>query len=102
MAAQRTATFPPVTRQETTLDLSRMYAVSQPDKPAVIDDRGQGDVRTLSFAALDDQATRLAGVLAGRGVAAGDKVAWCGQNSLGIVLFLTAARQLGVTAVPVH
>jgi len=79
-----------------------MYAQSQPDKPAVVDDRGQGDVRTLSFAEIDDQATRLAGVLAGRGVGPGDKVAWCGQNSLGIVLFLTAARKLGITGVPVN
>ena len=78
-----------------------MYAQSQPDKPAIIDDRG-GDIRRLTFAELDDQATRLANVLGARGIVTGDKVAWCGQNSLGVVLFLSAARKLGITAVPVN
>ena len=30
------------------------------------------------------------------------KVVWCGQNSLGLVVMINAARKLGVTAVPLN
>ena len=44
----------------------------------------------------------MANVLVDHGVGAGDKVAWCGQNSLGVVVLLCAAQRLGATAVPVN
>ena len=41
-------------------------------------------------------------MLRGHGVGPGVKVVWCGQNSLGIVTLVVAARKLGVTAVPLN
>jgi acyl-CoA synthetase (AMP-forming)/AMP-acid ligase II len=41
-------------------------------------------------------------VLRARGVAPGDKVVWCGMNSIGIVSIMHAARKIGATAVPLN
>ena len=84
-------------------DFLTAYALTQPDKPAVIDDRPDGTVRTLTFAELNQQANRLANVLLAIGARPGDtKVVWCGQNSPGLVVMVNAARKLGVTAVPLN
>jgi acyl-CoA synthetase (AMP-forming)/AMP-acid ligase II len=68
----------------------------------VVDDRRGVDVRTLTYAELEDESNRLANVLVGLGVRANTKVVWCGQNSTGIVLMVNAARKLGATAVPLN
>src|SRR5689334_668665 len=66
-------------------DFLTLYAAAQPDKPAVIDDRPDGTVTTLSYAELEDRANRLANVLLALGVRPGSgKVVWCGQNSPGL------------------
>jgi fatty-acyl-CoA synthase/long-chain acyl-CoA synthetase len=78
------------------------YAETQPTKPAVIDDRGHGEVRTLDFAGLNAAANRLAHVFLDKGAGAGRKVVWCGQNSIGIVTAINACRKIGVTAVPLN
>jgi acyl-CoA synthetase (AMP-forming)/AMP-acid ligase II len=78
------------------------YAETQPDKPAVIDDRGHGDVRSLDFRALNEAANRLAHVFLAKGAGEGRKVVWCGQNSIGIVTAINACRKIGVTAVPLN
>jgi acyl-CoA synthetase (AMP-forming)/AMP-acid ligase II len=83
-------------------DLLTAYAASQPDKPAVIDDRGSGAVRSLTYAELERRANQLAHVLLDHGVQAGDKALWCGQNSVGVVEFINAARKVGATAVPLN
>ncbi|MGA1362923.1 MAG: AMP-binding protein, partial [Ilumatobacteraceae bacterium] len=84
-------------------DILTMHAGAQPDKPAVIDDRPGREPIVLSFAALNERANRLANVLSAMGVAAPhSKVVWCGQNSVGIVTMVNAARKLGVTAVPLN
>ena len=44
-------------------DFLTVYAQVQPDKPAVIDDRPNGQVTTLTYAQLNEQANRLANVL---------------------------------------
>lgn len=42
-------------------------------------------------------------MLLGLGVRPGEsKVVWCGQNSIGLVVMINAARKLGVTAVPLN
>src|SRR6476661_7636447 len=80
-------------------DFLTLYAQIQPDKAAVIDDRPDGTVTALTFAELNAQANRLANVLLDLGVRPGEtKVVWCGQNSIGIVTMVNAARKLGVTA----
>jgi acyl-CoA synthetase (AMP-forming)/AMP-acid ligase II len=84
-------------------DFLTLYAAAQPDKPAVIDDRPDGTVTTISYAELEDQANRLANVLLALGAKAGEtKVVWCGQNSPGLVHMINAARKLGITAVPLN
>ncbi len=84
-------------------DFLTVYAQIQPDKAAVIDDRAGGQVTTLTYAELNEQANRLANVLVSFGAQPPEtKVVWCGQNSIGLVTMINAARKLGVTAVPLN
>jgi len=83
-------------------DLLTVHAANHPDEPAVIDDRGGGDVRRRTYAELEARSNQLAHVLLEHGVRAGDKVVWCGQNSIGIVEMVNASRKLGSTAVPLN
>ncbi|MFM7537519.1 MAG: class I adenylate-forming enzyme family protein [Acidimicrobiales bacterium] len=78
------------------------YAQTQPDKPAVIDDRGHGEVRSFTFRELNEAANRLAHVFLDKGAGEGRTVVWCGQNSIGIVTAINACRKIGVTAVPLN
>ena len=55
--------------------------------------------RTPSSSAVTNQ---LAHVLRDHGVGPGVKVVWCGQNSMGVVDLVVAARKLGATAVPLN
>jgi fatty-acyl-CoA synthase/long-chain acyl-CoA synthetase len=82
-------------------DLLSIYAESQPDKPAVVDDRG-GDVVRWTYAELEAEANRLANALMSLGVAPGEKVVWCGPNSRQVVAFINAARKAGTVAVPLN
>src|ERR1700712_5608370 len=84
-------------------DFLSVYAASQGDKPAIIDDRTDGTVTTMTFAEIDEQSNRLANLLLTLGVKPGEsKVVWCGQNSPGLVVMISAARKLGITAVPLN
>lgn len=84
-------------------DFLTAYASSQPDKLAVVDDQPNGQVRTLTWSQLNDATNRLANVLISVGLnEPGQKVVWCGPNSVGVVLIFNAARKLGVTAVPLN
>ena len=84
-------------------DFLSAYAIAQPDKAAVIDDRPDGTITTLTFGELNEQANRLGNVLLDLGARPGEtKVVWCGQNSPGLVVVINAARKLGVTAVPLN
>ena len=83
-------------------DLLTAHAANQGDKVAVVDDRGDGDVRALTYAELEARANQLAHVVSERGVRPGGKVVWCGQNSVGIVEMVNAARKIGSTAVPLN
>lgn len=83
-------------------DLLTAHALNLPDKVAVVDDRRSVDVRTLTYAELENRANQLARVISEHGVHAGSKVVWCGQNSVGIVEMVNAARKVGATAVPLN
>ncbi len=83
-------------------DVLTLHAQGQPDKLAVIDDRTGGDVRTLTYAELEDRANQLVNVLVGLGIEPGAKIVWCGQNSTGLVEVINAARKIGATAVPLN
>jgi len=84
------------------LDVLAHHARKTPEKPAVIDDRPGQPVAQLSFRELNAHVNRLGHVLLARGVRPGDKLVWCGMNSIGIVSIMHAARKIGATAVPLN
>jgi long-chain acyl-CoA synthetase len=84
------------------MDFLSTYAQLHPDKVALVDDRAGHEVRRFTFAEFEDQSNRLAHVLADRRLGPGAKVAWCGQNSQGVVTLVHAARKIGATAVPLN
>ncbi len=83
-------------------DVLTLHAANLGDKLAVVDDRPNGDVRTLTWAELERASNQLAHVLVDHGVALGDRIVWCGQNSGGVVTIINAARKVGSTAVPLN
>jgi fatty-acyl-CoA synthase/long-chain acyl-CoA synthetase len=83
-------------------DLLTLYASSQPDKPAVIDDRPGEGVVTWTYAKLEAEANRLANALASLGVGPGQKVIWCGPNAPQVVAVMNATRKIGAVAVPLN
>ena len=82
-------------------DLLTAHATANPDRTAVIDDRGT-EVRTCTWAELEARANQLARVLLDHGVRPTDKVVWCGQNSTGVIEMVNATRKVGATAVPLN
>jgi acyl-CoA synthetase (AMP-forming)/AMP-acid ligase II len=83
-------------------DLLSIYAGSQPDKLAVVEDRGGGDVVRWTYAELEAEANRLSNALISLGVTPGEKVVWCGPNSRHVVAFINAARKAGAVSVPLN
>lgn len=79
-----------------------MYAGLQPDKAAIVEHPPGAEATILTFAAAESAANRLGHGLAALGVGAGESLAWCGPNSIGVVLLIHAARKIGATAVPVN
>jgi fatty-acyl-CoA synthase/long-chain acyl-CoA synthetase len=84
------------------MDLLGGHAVSQPHKPAVVDDRPGREPVVWTFADLDTKANQLANLLRSMGVKAGTKVVWCGQNSAGVIAAINAIRRLGAVGVPLN
>jgi acyl-CoA synthetase (AMP-forming)/AMP-acid ligase II len=76
-------------------DTLAVWAAQGPGAVAVIE---AGEITTR--ADLNAQVNRMVGGLAALGVAAGDRVAWCGANSTQVVVAMHACRKLGVVAVP--
>jgi acyl-CoA synthetase (AMP-forming)/AMP-acid ligase II len=83
-------------------DLLSIYAETQPDKLAVVDDRGGGDVVRWTYAGLDAEANRLGHALVSLGATPGGKIVWCGPNSRHVVAVVNAARKVGAVAVPLN
>ncbi len=83
-------------------DLLSLYASTQPDKPAVIDDRADAGITTWTYAELEAEANRLANALVSLGVERGHKVIWCGPNSPQVVAVMGATRKIGAVAVPLN
>ena len=84
------------------VDVLSHHASQTPEKIAVIDDRPGRPVVQLSFRELNARVNRLGNALRARGVRPGDKLVWCGMNSIGIVSIMHAARKIGATAVPLN
>jgi long-chain acyl-CoA synthetase len=78
-------------------DVLADHARSRPQVTAVVD----GDVR-LTYPELDSRVTRLADALAGRGVSAGDRVLWLGQNAHAVLELLLACSRLGAIFCPAN
>ncbi len=73
-----------------------VHAAATPDKAAIID----GDT-VISWAEMNALVNRLAHGLRALGIEAGERAAWCGPNSTSVLVFLHAARKIGLVAVPV-
>src|SRR5215469_13382578 len=83
-------------------DILTSYAESQPDKPAVIDDRGSGEPVRWTYRELEERSNRLANALVSLGVGPGEKVIWCGPNSPQLVAAIGATRKIGAVSVPLN
>src|SRR6266581_6185270 len=83
-------------------DLLTLYASTQPDKPAVIDDKASAGIVSWTYAQLEGEANRLANALASLGIGRGEKIIWCGPNSPQVVAVVNATRKLGAVAVPLN
>jgi fatty-acyl-CoA synthase/long-chain acyl-CoA synthetase len=83
-------------------DFLAAHAVALADRIAVVDDRPGLTPTTWTFAELNAQVNRLANALAALGVRRGERVVWCGPNSIGAVRMIHAARKLGAVAVPLN
>ena len=83
-------------------DILSVYAQSQPDKLAVVDDKPDGSVVRWTYAELETQANRVANLLLALGVRPGTKIIWCGPNSPEVVAVMNAARKVGAIAVPLN
>ncbi len=75
----------------------RQWAEHRPGHPAVVFEGAP-----LSYAELDRRVTRRAGWLADRGVAVGDRVAFCGLNRVEQLEVLAACARLGAVLLPLN
>ncbi|MFG3621340.1 AMP-binding protein [Nocardia sp. NPDC047654] len=78
-------------------DVLREHRRSRGSMTALVD----GKVR-LDYVTLDDRVTQWANVLSERGVGAGERVLWIGQNSFRLLETLLACAKLGALLVPVN
>src|SRR5690242_18275604 len=84
------------------MDSLTQHAEANGDHPAVIvDAAGGGHPSATSFAQLEADANRLARGILSLGARSGERIAWCGPNSLGVITALHASRKAGLTSVPV-
>ena len=83
------------------LDAIAQHAQNFGDRTAVIvDDSGGARPSTTTFAELNRLVNQLAhGLLAG-GARPGERLVWCGPNSLEVLVTIHAARKLNLVAVP--
>ncbi|GAA0945426.1 AMP-binding protein [Nonomuraea longicatena] len=78
-------------------DVLAEHARSRPLKTAAVD----GGTR-LTYPRLDERVSRLSDALAARGVAAGERVVWLGQNSHAVLELLLACSRLGAICCPAN
>jgi acyl-CoA synthetase (AMP-forming)/AMP-acid ligase II len=82
-------------------DVLAVHAASKPDSVAVIvDESGGADASATTFAELNEMVNRLANGLRAAGAQTGERLVWCGPNSLEVLATIHAARKLGLVAVP--
>ncbi len=82
-------------------DVLQVHADGTPDRPAVVvDPSGGARATTTTYAELNALVNRLAHGLRALGAAPGDRIVWCGPNSLETITVVHAARKAGLVAVP--
>ena len=82
-------------------DVLKIHADGSPDRLAVIVDASHGaKFSTTTYAELNPIVNRLAHGLLALGARAGDRIVWCGPNSLETIAVIHAARKAGLVAVP--
>ncbi len=83
------------------LDALAVHAQNAPDKVAVIVDASGGATpSTTSFADLNALVNRLGHGLLAAGAESGERLVWCGPNSLEVLATIHAARKCNLVAVP--
>ena len=75
-------------------------AARWPDRPAIEQVRGTGEVETTTYGALDDRAQRLAGWLASQPIHAGDRAAILADNDARWIAAYLGTLRFGAVAVP--
>lgn len=82
-------------------DVLKLHADGSPDRLAVIVDASSGaKFSTTTYAQLNQMVNQLAHGLLALGAVAGDRIVWCGPNSLETIAVVHAARKAGLVAVP--
>jgi fatty-acyl-CoA synthase/long-chain acyl-CoA synthetase len=84
------------------MDLLALYAGTQPDKPAVIDDRPGQPLVSYTFSELEERVNRIGNLLLDVGADSDTKVIWCGQNSATIICISNAIRKVAAIGVPLN
>src|SRR3954454_24743489 len=83
------------------LDAIAVHAQTAPDRPAVVVDASGGATASITtFADLNAQVNRLGNGLLAAGAQSGDRLVWCGPNSLQVITTIHAARKCNLVAVP--
>jgi Acyl-CoA synthetases (AMP-forming)/AMP-acid ligases II len=82
-------------------DVLKLHADGSPDRLAVIVDASSGaKFSTTTYGELNQIVNQLAHGLLALGAVAGDRIVWCGPNSLETIAVIHAARKAGLVAVP--
>jgi malonyl-CoA/methylmalonyl-CoA synthetase len=84
----------------TLLEVWASHWQADPDRTVLVSGRDPAD--SLTNGAVAERTARAAAALADVGVAAGDRVLWCGSPSLASVVGLLGALRLGAVVVPVN
>ena len=83
------------------LDAIAVHAQTDPDRTAVIvDASGGARPSTTTFGEVNALVNRLAHGLLDAGARSGERLVWCGPNSLEVLVTIHAARKLNLVAVP--
>ena len=82
------------------VDVCDRWGTTEPERPAILEVAADGTVATTTFGTLSSDSNRLAGALAARGVAPGDRVAVLLPQSAAVMVAHAAAYKLGAVALP--
>jgi len=82
-------------------DVLAVHAQNAPDRVAVVvDEFGGAAASTTTFAELNALVNRLGNGLLAAGAQSGERLVWCGPNSLEVLVTIHAARKCNLVAVP--